>query len=374
VFSRPDPKGRAQFHALRAPEVNDLEDIVFNVQQRFGRWLVRHGLLKREDDREFSNESRELSALEAFAQRSLGLGDLITVKGTPREPDESEASEDRFELRGSQARVSERDGYSLYAGDLIPASDHHARERLLRYCLRPPLSLERLSRGPGGSVVYQVKATRRGKATQRVMRPTQFMARIVALIPPPYHPLLRYFGVFGPHSSWRSSVVPVVAVTDEGAQADSGPDHGSTRGHGNVRRKPTLPVAAAEEAMPSDAAGSPTGPAAAPDQRSPSTGAVPSVPSAGAEQPTALDTTCPPERPASRPRWYFPWAELLKRVHDVDALRCGCGGRLRFTQLVTEPDEARTILQSMGLACEPPPMAKARSPTFDPDPLPPEWD
>lgn len=47
--------------------------------------------------------------------------------------------------------------------------------------------------------------------TQRVMTPLHFMARAVALIPPPFHPLLRYFGVFGPHSSWRKSVVPQVA-------------------------------------------------------------------------------------------------------------------------------------------------------------------
>src|SRR5664279_2579369 len=65
------------------------------------------------------------------------------------------------------------------------------------------------------SWIYRVKATRHGIETQRVMSPMQFMARLVALIPPPYHPLLRYFGVFGPHSSWRKSVVPEVAETTE---------------------------------------------------------------------------------------------------------------------------------------------------------------
>jgi hypothetical protein len=73
----------------------------------------------------------------------------------------------------------------------------------LRYCLRAPLSLERLSIELHGNVIYQVKATRHGNETQRVMSPMQFMGRLVALIPPPYHPLLRYFGVFGPHAAWR---------------------------------------------------------------------------------------------------------------------------------------------------------------------------
>jgi hypothetical protein len=34
-----------------------------------------------------------------------------------------------------------------------------------------PLSVERLLLGPNGSVTYQVKATRRDKATERVMAP-----------------------------------------------------------------------------------------------------------------------------------------------------------------------------------------------------------
>ena len=168
IFSRPDPDGRAEFHPLRAPESDDLEEILFNVHQRLRRWLGRHGLLKSETGDDFSNETLELSALDACAQGSLGLSNLITVRNKPNSPHERDADEHRFERRGSQARVAERDGYSLYAGEVIPGSDREACERLPRYCLRPRLSLERLSLGRDGSVIYQVKATRRGKATQRV--------------------------------------------------------------------------------------------------------------------------------------------------------------------------------------------------------------
>ena len=168
VFLRPDPGGRADFHPLRAPESDDLEEIVFNVHQRFRRWLGRHGLLKAETDDDFCNEALDLSALDACAQASLGVGNLVTVRSKPENAPAADADEDRFERRGSQARVAERDGYSLYAGEVIPGSDREACERLPRYCLRPRLSLERLSLGRDGSVLYQVKATRRGKATQRV--------------------------------------------------------------------------------------------------------------------------------------------------------------------------------------------------------------
>ena len=32
------------------------------------------------------------------------------------------------------------------------------------------------------------------------------------------------------------------------------------------------------------------------------------------------------------------------------------------------------MLQTIGFPSDPPPVAKARSPTFDPDPLPADWD
>ena len=125
-------------------------------------------------------------------------------------------------------RVGASHGYSLYAGNAIDADDKDVRERLLRYCLRAPLSLERLSIASDGNVIYQVKATRHGNETQRVMTPMQFMSRLVALIPPPYHPLLRYFGVFGPHSAWRKAVVPEVAPATEHKQNSAKPSAAPT--------------------------------------------------------------------------------------------------------------------------------------------------
>ena len=67
VFSR-SPSGEVEFHELRQPASDDLEDIAFNVHQRFLRWLRRHGLLKNDDEDGFSKESADCSALEACAQ------------------------------------------------------------------------------------------------------------------------------------------------------------------------------------------------------------------------------------------------------------------------------------------------------------------
>jgi hypothetical protein len=37
-------------------------------------------------------------------------------------------------------------------------------------------------------------------------------------------------------------------------------------------------------------------------------------------------------------------------VHDVDALACECGARLRFVDLFTDPARARVALDALGLS------------------------
>ncbi len=55
------------------------------------------------------------------------------------------------------------------------------------------------------------------------------------------------------------------------------------------------------------------------------------------------------------------WADLLKRVFEVDALRCpDCGGRLRLLAAITDPSVARRILEWLALPPRAPPLAGAK--------------
>ena len=61
----------------------------------------------------------------------------------------------------------------------------------------------------------------------------------------------------------------------------------------------------------------------------------------------------------SRPRRYA-WAELLKRVFAVDALKCPiCSNTMRILCAVNPPDAVRKILDCLGLPSRPPPIAPA---------------
>ncbi len=62
---------------------------------------------------------------------------------------------------------------------------------------------------------------------------------------------------------------------------------------------------------------------------------------------------------------YRPWAELLKRCFSIDVLQCAsCGGRMKLVALLTDLQQVRRFLRSIGEPTEPPPREPARGPPF----------
>jgi Putative transposase len=142
------------------------------------------------------------------------------------------------------------------------------------------------------------------------MSPIQFLARLCAIIPPPRHPLVRFHGVFAPHSAWRPQVVALA--------------------HGNSPACEKGEAPACRE----ESAGDPDSNSGAPLVASTS------VESGGAAalgvRGQAAIAISPAAKGAIMGDTRIDRATLLKRVHDVDALACPCGGRLRVIALITE--------------------------------------
>jgi hypothetical protein len=173
------------------------------------------------------------------------------------------------------------------------------------------------------------------------MSPTQFLARLCALIPPPRHPLVRFHGVFAPHSSWRRHVVALAngnLAADRDAKA-------TTCGNGVVRDHDPNSDAPLASAKPVESA----------------------APIAlGARGQAAI---FPPAEIAVAHDTRIDWATLLRRVHAIDALACACGGRLRVIALITDPEVVAAILTSLHLPAAPPTISEARSlDYYDPAP------
>jgi hypothetical protein len=138
-----------------------------------------------------------------------------------------------------------------------------------------------------------------------LLDPVQFLARLASLIPPPRHPLVRYFGVLSSASKWRPHVVPAVPAHRSQRSQRSQCEHSPAKDTKRSKLVVTGAAACLDGAMQS----LPT-PEPAADRRS--RGCV---------------------QAATR---YIPWADLLRRVHDLDALLCPrCAARLRFISAPT---------------------------------------
>ena len=194
----------------------------------------------------------------------------------------------------------------------VHANDRAGLERLCRYGLRPPLALERLAFTEDGRVRYRMKRTFSDGTRELVLVPTELLRRLAALVPPRRSHLVRYHGAFVPRARGRRALT--------GARHRIPPKEFAPP-------EPTLgPAAPAPIPVPADA----INPAA--------------------------------DEFAARPR-RLPWAELLRRVHQIDVLRCTrCTGRLRILAFLTDPCVILAILSHLGLPTTLPRPKPARSP------------
>ncbi len=175
-----DSEGNVQFHPLPPPTVPDLE--------KLARRLIPRLLKKLAAEPAQTEDADWMHLLTRYLQSQS-----------------SRAAPTMDRPRGLRIFA---EGFSLHAGVCVSDLDGDALERLARYCARPPLSLHRIAVDPDGQILYRAKHSAPGAARRLHMSPTQFLGRIAALIPPPRSHLVRYHGVFAPHSRHRARIVP----------------------------------------------------------------------------------------------------------------------------------------------------------------------
>jgi hypothetical protein len=191
------------------------------------------------------------------------------------------------------------EGFCLHAARTVAAADRIGLERLCRYGLRAPFSHQRLSLLPDGRVLYRLRRPWPTPAgiSELVLDPVKFLRRLCALIPRPYANMVRYHGVF------------------------------ANRSRDRARLPPPPPVASSFELPPSLAP----------------------------VEPPSSDPS-----PPTKPRRGL-WAQLLRRVLEVDALACArCGAPMVVLAFITDPGVVKKILDHLRLPSTEPPRAPAR--------------
>jgi hypothetical protein len=116
--------------------------------------------------------------------------------------------------------IPENSGFSLDAAVRVGAHDRAGLERLLRYCARPPFSLERLELLDAERVVYRLPKPQRDGTTALTLTPLELIDQLAALIPPPRRHRHRYHGVLAPNAPLRAAAI---AFGREGAETTDSP-------------------------------------------------------------------------------------------------------------------------------------------------------
>jgi hypothetical protein len=169
----------------------------------------------------------------------------------------------------------------------VEPEDQSAVERLARYIMRPPISLDRMSWDGVGEVRYRRKGGHEDPVLNRdpveTFDPLEFLARVIMHIPAPRRHLIRFYG-------WYSNV---------------------SRGKRRLREE------AAESACPSG------------------DGQAPSI--------RAKKDQGPDARALRRS-----WAKLIKRIYEIDPLVCpSCGGEMKVIAFIIEHEVVDRILRHL---------------------------
>ena len=92
-------------------------------------------------------------------------------------------------------------GFSVNGSVRIEAADRAGRERLLRYCARPPFALDRLRELGPERLRYELTKPGPGGSSSLRLMPLDLIDRIAALVPPPRP--YRYFGAPARTTAYR---------------------------------------------------------------------------------------------------------------------------------------------------------------------------
>lgn len=290
-------KGELDFRPVAPPSDAEMARVAERVHRSVARLLERRGLVPEAIPGEADTLPWDQPLLAEIYGASI-LGQVATGPCAGRRVTKvGDEIDVEDQTRASSSCCASVAGYSVHAGVRISAHNRLGLERLVRYTGRPPLATERLSLLPDGRLLYRLKRSWRDGTSHVIFEPGELVEKLAALVPPPRFNLVRYHGILAPSAGWRPLVVPETRVCEASAHHD--------------------------------------------------------CPAGGSE------TAIAKERGDCSPRNYS-WAQLLRRVFEVDVLGCPrCGGRMRILAAINSAEAIHKILDCLGLPTRPPPIAPA---------------
>jgi hypothetical protein len=178
---------------------NEVGAVLERTIRRIERHLRRRGVLVGNEDDDVDADPETDLAAAAVSGQVPPAGPQWAVRLRPPE---------RRGLAYDKPLCASMDGFTLHAATRAGALDARGREALLRYVLRPPIAQDRIEQGQDGLVRIVLKRPFHDGTVAVEMDPLSLLCRLAASVPPPRHHTVRYAGVLGAVSEWRSRIVP----------------------------------------------------------------------------------------------------------------------------------------------------------------------
>lgn len=207
--------GRLKFTPASAPTEESTTRLVMDIAGRINRHLKKKGYLEEVDGLSVLGNTEEIFAAEHdelhLPAQAASVSHRIAFginSGKPvrrlRLGERLWPSEHEGEVR-SAACVS-AGGYSVHAATAIKAHERERLERLVRYMARPAISEERVTAVDDNTIRLRLKSPWRDGTESLLFTPSEFIEKLIALVPIPRFHLTRYYGVMASRSRHRRSL------------------------------------------------------------------------------------------------------------------------------------------------------------------------
>lgn len=187
--------GEYSFHVLNEIDPNDLRQVTEKIKLKVIKLLDKLRL-DESLQLEFSDDSED-QLLNQISKTSIA--NKVQRYGEFNSSNVASSILDPYSFNN--------EGFSLNAKVAISGCDTKKLEKLVRYMSRGPVATKRLTEFYPNGLLYELKTPWKCGTTHVSFTPLEFIARLVALIPPPGFNMIRYHGVFAPNFKDRDLVV-----------------------------------------------------------------------------------------------------------------------------------------------------------------------
>lgn len=223
VFSKDAEAAPPTFHPVSPPTERDEVLVSARICQRVAALLRRRGLVDPD-----ATAERAPTPLDKWYAKALEERARLALVA-----DDGHVAPRAVWPFGRPPSTGELGGFSVHARVSVGPGDRVARERLVRYCARPPFAEDQLSETEDGRIALELPRPRWTGETHAIFEPLQFIRRAAWMIPPPRQHQVRFAGVLASAARLRKEIIP--AHTGEAGiaplAAHAMPDESSARSH-----------------------------------------------------------------------------------------------------------------------------------------------